>query len=157
MVDNVTVHLQRAIAVAQENVGAGGGPFGAVLVMPDGQRFEAGNRVTLDNDPTAHAEVAVIRRACRDLGTFDLSGAQLFASCEPCPMCLAAALWARVSRVYFSADRYAAAAAGFDDAAFYDYFGGKTDGSLMPLERVKLPSSEAPFDLWRHTADRTEY
>ena len=157
MDDNVTVQLQRAIAVAEENVGVGGGPFGAVLLMPDGQRFEAGNRVTLDNDPTAHAEVGVIRRACRDLGTFDLSGAQLFSSCEPCPMCLAAALWARVSRVYYSADRHAAAAAGFDDAAFYDYFEGKDQGSLMTNEQVQLTSSNAPFELWLSTAGRTEY
>lgn len=157
MDDNVTVPLQRAIVVAEENVAAGGGPFGAVLLMPDGRRFEAGNRVTLDNDPTAHAEVLVIRQACRELGTFDLSGARLFASCEPCPMCLAASLWARVSHVYFSADRHQAAEAGFDDAAFYDYFEGKSDGSLLPNERVQLPTSGAPFDLWVRTDGRTEY
>lgn len=156
MEEHVKAHLQRAIALAEASVAAGGGPFGAVLVMPDGRTFEATNRVTLDNDPTAHAEVGAIRRACLELGTFELQGAALYSSCEPCPMCLAASLWSRVGHVYFAADRFAAERASFSDAAFYEYIEG-SDRSLMPVEQVALASSEAPFDRWRATESRTEY
>jgi len=88
--------LARAIALAARNVADGGGPFGALVVAPDGREFEGVNRVTRDNDPTAHAEVVAIRAAGAALGTFDLAGCVLYASCEPCPLCLSAALWARV-------------------------------------------------------------
>ncbi len=104
-----TSHLDRAVALAVDSVAHAGGPFGAVVVTADGQVFEGNNRVTQDNDPTAHAEVTAIRRACAALGTFDLTGATLYSSCEPCPMCLASALWARVQAVHYAADRYDAA------------------------------------------------
>lgn len=115
-------YLERAIELATSNVADKGGPFGAVIVTADGQAFDGVNRVTANNDPTAHAEVTAIRNACAALGTFDLTGAVLYSSCEPCPMCLASSLWARVSRVVFAADRHDAAKAGFDDAVFYEYF-----------------------------------
>ena len=102
--DTAQKFLARSIELAMVNVLNGGGPFGAVVVTADGQAFEGANRVTAANDPTAHAEVTAIRRACSELGTFELSGATLYCSCEPCPMCLASALWARVSRVVFAAD-----------------------------------------------------
>ena len=92
-------YLARSIQLATANVLNSGGPFGAMIVTADGQTFDGVNRVTADNDPTAHAEVTAIRNACRELGTFDLTGAVLYTSCEPCPMCLASALWARVERV----------------------------------------------------------
>ena len=114
--------LARSIRLATANVLNSGGPFGAMIVTADGKTFDGVNRVTADNDPTAHAEVTAIRTACRELGTFDLSGAVLYTSCEPCPMCLASALWARVERVVFAADRHDAASVGFDDAVFYEYF-----------------------------------
>lgn len=99
------VPMERAIRLAEENVAAGGGPFGAVLVAPDGRQFHGINRVTATPDPTAHAEVDAIRAAARALGTADLCGSTLHASCEPCPMCLAAALWARVDRLVHAATR----------------------------------------------------
>lgn len=156
MSDAVTYNLRSAVELAARNVAAGGGPFGAVLITTDGQRFEGVNRVTLDLDPTAHAEVCAIRNACRALGTFSLAGSTLYASCEPCPMCLASALWARVDAVYFAADRHAAAAAGFDDAAFYSYFdaGG---GELMRVTQVLVTGAAQPFDDWVAAPDRTEY
>lgn len=157
MEERVTAHLRRAVELAEESVAAGGGPFGAVLVMPDGRTFEASNRVTLENDPTAHAEVMAIRRACRELGVFELRDATLYASCEPCPMCLAASLWARVGSVYFAADRFAAARAGFSDAEFYDYLAGTADPSVMPVEQLPIPDAERPFDRWRVAPDRVEY
>lgn len=149
--------LERAVVLATQSVAAGGGPFGALLVLPDGRRFHATNRVTLDNDPTAHAEVSVIRLACAKLGTYQLTGAVLYSSCEPCPMCLAAALWARVERVYYAADRYAAARAGFDDAAFYDYLEGRSGQGLMPVRQLTLSQAEEPFDAWRSSEQRVEY
>ena len=118
---------------------------------------EGANRVTATLDPTAHAEILAIRDACRRLGDFHLAGATLYSSCEPCPMCLAAALWARVERVVYAADRYAAAAAGFDDAAFHGLFGA-TDGDLpLVIEHVAVPDSGRPFDAWLAHEARLPY
>jgi guanine deaminase len=148
--------LNHAIRLAVQNVSDGGGPFGAVVVTPDGRIHEGVNRVTRDNDPTAHAEVVAIRRAAADIGNFDLSGSALYASCEPCPLCLSATLWARIGWVYFAADRHGAARAGFDDAVFYEYFAG-TRPELLPVEHAPVAASETPFEAWRNYAERTDY
>lgn len=152
--------LARAIELATANVRDSGGPFGAIVVSADGRVFEGVNRVTASLDPTAHAEVTAIRAACQALGTFDLTGATMYASCEPCPMCLASSLWARIDRVCFAADRNEAAAAGFDDALFYRYFHGSVDDrTIMPVAQLDLPAKlrVAPFTEWSRTPDRTEY
>lgn len=148
--------LGRAIGLAVANVSAGGGPFGAVVVTPDGRVFDGVNRVTRDKDPTAHAEVVAIRTACRELGTFVLAGSVVYASCEPCPMCLATALWARVASVRYAADRHAAAAVGFSDAAFYEYMTG-TDRSAMTVARVEHDRAHEPFAAWERHAGRVPY
>ncbi|MGP4032367.1 nucleoside deaminase [Pseudarthrobacter sp. 1C304] len=153
---DVRSFLDQAIQLAAGSAAGGGGPFGALVVTADGTVHSGVNRVTRDNDPTAHAEVVAIRNAASASGTFDLSGAVLYASCEPCPLCLAAALWARVGRVYFAADRHAAAAAGFDDALFYEYFDG-TRPDLMPVRQAAVPASDVPFEAWRDNPDRVEY
>lgn len=153
-------YLARAIEIATENVRNAGGPFGAIVVAPDGRVFEGVNRVTADLDPSAHAEVTAIRVACQGLGTFDLTGSTLYASCEPCPMCLGAALWARIDRVYFAADRHDAASAGFDDARFYRYFDGDpTHRDMMPVAAMDLaPDARvAPFTEWSRNSTRIEY
>lgn len=152
-------HLEHALALATANVHNHGGPFGAVIVSADGQKFDGVNRVTASNDPTAHAEVTAIRAACTALGTFDLTGATLYSSCEPCPMCLASALWARVSSVYFAANRHDAAAAGFDDAVFYEFFDTPVDQRPMPVAEVPLAGldSSEPFKEWNRLADRIDY
>ena len=152
-------YLARAVELATENVRNAGGPFGAIVVSADGQVFEGVNRVTANLDPSAHAEVTAIRNACQGLGTFDLTGAVLYTSCEPCPMCLATSLWARVERVYFAADREDAADAGFDEV-FYRYFEGTdADRAIMPVAQEALPADRrvAPFTEWSQTAARTEY
>lgn len=151
----MTDHLERAIDLAVANVADGGGPFGAVLVTASGQVFEGVNRVTAVPDPTAHAEVQAIRAAAAGLGSHDLTGSVLYCSCEPCPMCLGAALWARVSRVVFAADRHDAAAAGFDDAAFYD----EIAGAPCAVARVHEPRSRAvePFAAWIGYEGRRPY
>ncbi|WP_022893039.1 nucleoside deaminase [Agromyces subbeticus] len=153
-------YLARAVAIATENVRNAGGPFGAIVVTADGRVFEGVNRVTANLDPTAHAEVSAIRAACQGTGSFDLSGATLYSSCEPCPMCLASSLWARIDRVHYAATRDDAADAGFDDAVFYRYFEGvDADRAIMPVSDIELPAAErvAPFTEWQHTATRTEY
>ena len=155
--DRVAEYLARTVALAVRNVDAEGGPFGAIVVAPDGRIFEGSNRVTANNDPTAHAEVVAIRHACSELGTFNLTGCSLYSSCEPCPLCLSAALWSRLDRVYFAADRHDAARAGFDDAAFYDYIQGRGDLSLMPVEQIAVPTSQEPFRSWEQLDAKTEY
>lgn len=152
-----TKWLDMAVRLASENVAAGGGPFGA-LITRNGQLVSTGtNRVTRDLDPTAHAEVVAIRDACRKLGRFDLSGCELVASCEPCPLCLSSALWARVDRVIYTADRYDAAKAGFDDLVFYDLFETPREGWQMPVQAIEVATSRAPFDAWQSKADRVAY
>jgi guanine deaminase len=153
---DATRFLEQAVELAVKNVADGGGPFGALVVTADGGVHEGTNRVTRDNDPTAHAEVVAIRAAAAATANFDLGGAVLYTSCEPCPLCLAAALWARIDRVYYAADRHGAAAAGFDDAVFYDYFNG-TRPELLPVAQGGVSASEAPFDAWRANAGRTDY
>jgi Cytosine/adenosine deaminases len=152
-------HLNHATRLATENVLGGGGPFGAVIVTADGRAFEGVNRVTANNDPTAHAEVTAIRTACAETATFDLSGATLYSSCEPCPMCLASALWARVGCVIFAADRHDAADAGFDDAVFYAFFETPTADRPMTVEQLELPNAAhlKPFTTWETHATRIEY
>ncbi len=153
--------LATSIGLATANVLSSGGPFGAVVVTADGQAFEGVNRVTANNDPTAHAEVTAIRNACTQLDTFDLSGATLYTSCEPCPMCLASALWARIDRVFYAADRHDAASVGFDDAVFYEYF-ENNNRELMPVSKLEIADPDAPailepFNTWNTLESRIDY
>lgn len=149
--------LDRAVAAAAANVIAGGGPFGA-LVVKDGELIATGvNQVTATLDPTAHAEVVAIRAACQVLQTFKLDGCLLVASCEPCPLCLSSALWARMDRVIFAADRDDAAEAGFDDRAFYEVFSNPREEWPLTLEQVPGEGSTLPFKQWTNRPDRVEY
>ncbi len=149
--------LRRAVEVAVENAAAGGGPFGA-LVVHDGRPVATGvNRVVPTLDPTAHAEVVAIRRACRELGVFALRGAVLYSSCELCPLCLAAALWARVDRVVYAAPRAAAVAAGFDDARFADLFALPPAQWPSPVTQLVVPTADEPFKAWAADPDRVPY
>lgn len=150
-------HLARAVDLATANVEGGGGPFGAVLRTADGRLVEGVNQVTTAHDPTAHAEVMAIRAACAQMETFELPGAVLYASCEPCPMCLATALWARLDTVMFAAGRDDAARAGFDDAAFYEYFETAGHHLLLPTEQSRTARATAPFEAWRAHEGRTAY
>jgi len=149
--------LTFAVDLALANVAEGGGPFAAVVVA-DGMLVADGtNRVTLDLDPTAHAEVVAIRAACRTQGEFALEGATLFTSCEPCPLCLAACLWARLDQVVYAADRYAAASAGFDDVRFYELLALAEGEWPLLIERVEVPDSNVPFEAWNAKDDRVPY
>lgn len=149
--------MAEAIRLAVDNARDGGGPFGALVVRDEAVVAVGTNRVAADLDPTAHAEVVAIRAACRRLGTFSLAGCVLVSSCEPCPMCLASALWARLDTVLYAADREDAAAAGFDDRRFHALFRGEE--SVWPTERrrVRAVGSTEPFEVWSRTVDRVDY
>ena len=149
--------IGRAIRLSVENVAQGGGPFGAVVARGGEIVAEGVNRVTALNDPTAHAEVQAIRLAAQRLGRFDLSDCELYASCEPCPMCLGAIYWARLSRLYYAATQHDAAAAGFDDALIYREMA--LAPSLRRLHTASLSREEAleAFRRWREQADRIDY
>lgn len=149
--------LDQAIDLAVSNVAAGGGPFGAVVVR-DGMLVATGqNRVTRDLDPTAHAEVTAIRAACRSIEDFSLAGMTLYTSCEPCPLCVSAALWARVDRVVYAADRDDAARGGFDDREFYELFA--RDRATWPtrIEEIRPAHASVPFDAWLADTARVDY
>jgi len=149
--------LQQAVDLAVANVAQGGGPFGAVIVR-DGALVATGqNRVTADLDPTAHAEVQAIRAAGKALGDFSLAGCTLYTSCEPCPMCLASSLWARLDRIVYAADRNDAADGGFDDREFYELFARDRSTWATVVETLALPGPTAPFDAWLKHDERTEY
>ena len=150
--------LREAIRVARVRMLQGlGGPFGAVVAR-DGVIVARGwNAVTSSLDPTAHAEVVAIRRACRRLGTFSLAGCVLYASCEPCPMCLAAAYWARVDRLVYAAGRDDAARAGFDDAFIYDQVPLAPETRSLPTTQLLRPEAVVVFDEWLAKPDRVPY
>ena len=149
--------IKQAIELAAANVAQGGGPFGAVVVR-DGVVIATGvNRVTHSNDPTAHAEVVAIREACRVLGDFQLSGCELYSSCEPCPMCLGAIFWARPSRVYYAATAADAAAAGFDDTFIYEQIAVAHSERTIPMMQVLDEHSSLPFERWVNRPDKIEY
>jgi guanine deaminase len=150
--------LHIAIDLAIEKMKAGeGGPFGAVIVKDSTIVGRGWNSVTSTNDPTAHAEVVAIRDACRNLGSFQLDECELYTSCEPCPMCLGAIYWARPKAVYFAADRFAAAAAGFDDAFIYEEILKNFDARYIPTKQILSTEGARPFHEWSRKQDRVRY
>jgi len=149
--------MRRAITLALENVRAGGGPFGALLVK-DGQVIgEGANQVTRANDPTAHAEIVAIRAACRALGTFQLTGCDLYTTCEPCPMCLGAIYWARPTRVFYAGTAADAANAGFDDAFIYDELKMPQHLRRICMNELLRDESLAIFQAWAAKTDKKTY
>ncbi len=149
--------LKRSIALAEQSVQNGGGPFGAVIVK-DGQIVaEAENSVTKDMDPSAHAEVNAIRKACKILQTHELSRTEIYCSCEPCPMCLSAIYWARIPKVYFAADRADAANAGFSDDFIYSEIEKPVKKRSISMVQAKTPDHKKPFEAWTEKKDRMDY
>ncbi len=150
--------LRRAIVLATENVvRSAGGPFGAVVVRDGRIVAEGVNTVTAAHDPTAHAEVNVLRAAARALGAFSLAGCQLYSSCEPCPMCLAAAYWARIDAVYYGASAADAARAGFDDAFLYEELRKDKSERKLPVAQLAGDEAWASFAAWIASANKVEY
>lgn len=154
----MTDFMTRAIELSKIGMESGeGGPFGAVVVRDGEIVAEGNNRVLATNDPTAHAEVTAIRRACEKLGRFDLSDCQLYTSCEPCPMCLGAIYWARPSKVYFANTASDAAAIDFDDSFIYDEISTPLENRQIAFEKQPRDDALAVFKLWKDKSDKTQY
>ena len=149
--------MRKAISLSIQNIGRGGGPFGAVIVK-DGRIVATGvNRVTAVNDPTAHAEISAIRKAAKKLGTFSLEGCTLYTSCEPCPMCLGAVYWAHFDRLFYANTKSDAKKIGFDDSFIYDEI--ELNPSERSIKTVRLLPEEAirAFEFWNEKDDKIGY
>lgn len=151
-------YMQLAITTARRGMDEGkGGPFGCVIVKDGHVIAAAHNEVIATNDPTAHAEVVAIRTACTVLNDFQLTGCELYTSCEPCPMCLGAIYWARPSVVYYAAGKEHAAAAGFDDSFIYDEIGKAPLGRKIRFEQLPFDEATGLFSAWRRKENRRDY
>ena len=149
--------LKQAIDISAKNIGQGGGPFGAVIVK-DGEVIAAtGNSVTNTNDPTAHAEVNAIRLAAKKLNTFDLSGCEIYSSCEPCPMCLGAIYWARIDKLYFAANKTDAKNAGFSDEFIYQEIDLPFEKRSLKTSQLMQDEAKKVFDSWADLENKIEY
>ena len=149
--------MGEAIRLANESVRHGGGPFGAVIVKDGKIIVGSSNSVTIDNDPTAHAEVNTIREACRKLGTFDLTGCRIYTSCEPCPMCLGAIYWSHIERIYYGNTRKDARDIDFADDFIYEELDKSLDERTVPIIPMMRDEALETFRLWREKTDKIEY
>lgn len=149
--------IRRAIALSATSMDEGGGPFGAVIVINDQIIAEGTNRVVPDKDPTAHAEIVAIRRACSVVSNNNLNGAAIYTSCEPCPMCLGAIFWSGITKIYFSNTRDDAAAIGFDDARVYDEISLDHGRRTIPIKQMLRREANAIFRSWSKKKDKTPY
>lgn len=149
--------MREAIRLANDSVRKGGGPFGAVIVKDGKIVAGSSNRVTIDLDPTAHAEVNTIRQACRELGTFDLSGCTIYTSCEPCPMCLGAIYWAHIDRIYYGNTRKDARDINFADDFIYEELDRPLSNRAVPIIPLLRDETLESFRLWSKKEDKTEY
>lgn len=149
--------MKKAIAASIKNIEQDGGPFGAVIVKDGKVIATGGNRVTANNDPTAHAEISAIRKACKKLNTFDLSGCEIYSSCEPCPMCLSAIYWAHLDRLYYGNTKKDAANIGFDNSFIYDELDLKpADRKIPSMQKLRDEAIKA-FQIWDEKTDKIEY
>lgn len=149
--------MRKAIELSIENIKKGGGPFGAVVVKDNKIIAASGNSVTNDNDPTAHAEVNAIRLAAKKLNTFDLSGCEIYSSCEPCPMCLSAIYWAHIDKLYYANSKTDAANIGFDDALIYDEIQKSIKDRKLHTEQMMQDEAIKAFEHWEDNENKVEY
>lgn len=150
--------MQRAIELSGEGMNTNsGGPFGAVIARNDKIIAEGVNQVTSTNDPTAHAEVTAIRKACEKLGTFQLEDCTIYCSCEPCPMCLGAIYWARFKKVFYACSRHDAAGINFDDQFIYDEIDKDAEERNIEFEQMMRDEAQTVFQQWKTKEDKIEY
>lgn len=150
-------HMRLALDLARQSVQSGGGPFGAVVVRAGVVVGQGMNRVTVNNDPTAHAEILAIRATATALSTFRLDDCEIYASCEPCPMCLAAIYWARIERVYYAGVRADAAAVGFDDSVIHDEIAKPLAQRRLEIKQILPDEGRAALALWQALPNRADY
>lgn len=149
--------IRRAIQISIDNITKGGGPFGAVIVKDGIIVGEGANQVTLGNDPTAHAEIVAIRQACKNLNNFSLEGCEIYTSCEPCPMCLSAIYWARISKIYFGNNKSDAAKINFDDNFIYQEIAKDPSERTIPMLELAREEAQKAFEIWQQKTDKTPY
>ena len=149
--------MTRAIALSIENVNSGGGPFGSIIVKNDKVIAEGSNKVTLNNDPSAHGEIVAIRKACKSLNNFNLSGCELYSTCEPCPMCLSAIYWAHIDKVYYANTRNDAQKIDFDDSLIYSELLTNVKKRKIPMVPMMRDEALKVFELWDKKTDKIKY
>ena len=149
--------MKRAIELSIESVNNGGGPFGSVIVKDNNIVGEGSNRVTSNNDPTAHGEIVAIRQACKKLNNFSLNGCELYSTCEPCPMCLSAIYWARINKIYYANTRDDAGKIDFDDSLIYSEFQKKINERKIPMIQMMREEALKAFELWNKKIDKIKY
>lgn len=153
-----TDYMKRAIELSKINMEKGqGGPFGAIIVKDGKIIGEGWNKVTSSNDPTAHAEVEAIRQACKNVSNFDLNGAEIYTSCEPCPMCLSAIYWARISKIYFANTKKDAAKIQFDDDFIYQEIPKDMNQRKIPTTQILRDEALQVFEAWENKSDKVKY
>ena len=149
--------MLRAIELSISSANGTGGPFGCVIVKDDKIIAEGSNKVTFSNDPTAHAEIVAIREACKKLNTFNLSGCDLYASCEPCPMCLSAIYWSHVDNIFYANTREDAKKINFDDSLIYSEISKKNEDRKIPIKQMLRDEALKAFEIWDKKTDKIEY
>ena len=149
--------MKRAIELSENSANGTGGPFGSVIVKDEKIIAEASNEVTFTNDPTAHAEIVAIRKACKKLNTFNLSGCDIYTSCEPCPMCLSAIYWSHINNIYYANTREDAKKINFDDSMIYSEFSKKIEDRKIPIKQMLREEALKAFDIWDKKTDKIEY
>ena len=149
--------MKRAIELSIESVNNGGGPFGSVIVKDDKIIAEGSNKVTSNNDPTAHGEIVAIREACKKLNNFSLNGCELYSTCEPCPMCLAAIYWSRIDKIYYGNTREDARKIDFDDSLIYTELQKNIDKRKIPMIQILRNEALKAFELWDQKKDKVKY
>jgi tRNA(Arg) A34 adenosine deaminase TadA len=149
--------MLRAIELSISSANGTGGPFGCVMVKDDKIIAEGSNKVTFSNDPTAHAEIVAIREACKKLNTFNLSGCDLYASCEPCPMCLSAIYWSHVDNIFYANTREDAKKINFDDSLIYSEISKKNEDRKIPIKQMLRDEALKAFEIWNKKTDKIEY
>ena len=149
--------MKRAIELSIQNIKNNGGPFGCIIVKENKIIAEGVNRVTLNNDPTAHAEIIAIRNACKKLNSFNLEKCELYTSCEPCPMCLSAIYWSHIDKIYYGNSRLDASKIGFDDDFIYNELNKELSSRKIPMEQIYQIEAKKAFLDWENTIDKVEY
>ena len=151
-------YMKEACHLAEYSITQGGGPFGAIIIDKNGDIVDGGhNRVTIDNDPTQHAEIVAIRNVCKKIGRFDLRGYSIYTSCEPCPMCLSAIYWARIDKIYYGNTRNDAKEIGFDDDFIYDEINQDLEHRKIPIMQVNREQAQISFRKWMEKEDKIKY
>ena len=149
--------MKRAIELSVESVNNGGGPFGCVIVKDDKIIAEGSNKVTSNNDPTAHGEIVAVREACKKINNFSLNGCELYSTCEPCPMCLSAIYWARIEKIYYANTRDDARKIDFDDSLIYTELQKNIDKRKIPMVQIMRNEALKAFELWDKKKDKVKY